>query len=181
VFYDAATLKGKEIELDSPPDKLSMATFIGPLSGGIAGDTAMHGDFNGDGIADIAFSSPHDRPFGRMHAGTLHILLGKQGKWPLFSDLLHSNYPSSTDVQVHEIYGAKGSGGGSVGDVLCYSGASADMTNDGRLDLIINEMQGDGSSSVDVGNLLIIDSLILFNGQIVLEDGFEDSITGGSP
>ena len=47
------------------------------------------------------------------------------------------------------------------------------MTNDGTLDLIINEMMGDGSTAVDVGNLLIIDSRILFNGQIVLKNGFE--------
>ena len=173
VIYDAATLKGNEIELDSPPENFSMATFIGPVSGGIAGDTAMHGDFSGDGIADLAFSSPHDHPLGRSQAGTLHILLGKEGKWPPFSDLLHANYPSSTDVQIHEIYGANGSGEGNVGDVLCYSGATADMTNDGALDLIINEMMGDGSSAVDVGNLLIIDSRILFNGQIVHKDGFE--------
>ncbi len=173
VIYDAATLKGNEIELDSPPENFSMATFIGPVSGGIAGDTAMHGDFSGDGIADLAFSSPHDHPLGRSQAGTLHILLGKEGKWPPVSDLLHANYPSSTDVQIHEIYGTNGSSEGNVGDVLCYSGASADMTNDGTLDLIINEMMGDGSSAVDVGNLLIIDSRILFNGQIVHKDGFE--------
>ena len=60
-----------------------------------------------------------------------------------------------------------------MGDVLCYSGASADITNDGALDLIINEMMGDGSTATDVGNLLIIDSRILFNGQIVHKNGFE--------
>ena len=47
------------------------------------------------------------------------------------------------------------------------------MTTDGTLDLIINEMMGDGSTATDVGNLLIIDSRILFNGQIVLKNGFE--------
>jgi len=175
VIYDAATLKGEEIELDSPPVGFSMATFIGPAAGGIAGDTAMHGDFSADGIADLAFSSPHDAPFGRSNAGTLHIVLGKEGKWPEVSDLLHANYPSSAIVQIHEIYGAKGSGDipGSVGDVLCYSGAAADLTNDGVIDLIINEMQGDGSSALNVGNLLIIDSRVLFNGQVVHKDGFE--------
>ena len=63
------------------------------------------------------------------------------------------------------------SGGG--GDVLCYSAASGDMTNDGVIDLIVNEMQGDGSSTEDAGNLLIIDSRILFNGQKLFNDGFE--------
>jgi len=39
--------------------------------------------------------------------------------------------------------------------------------------LIINEMLGDGSSVLNVGNLLIIDGRILFKGQIVHKDGFE--------
>jgi hypothetical protein len=48
------------------------------------------------------------------------------------------------------------------------------MTNDGVIDLIVNEMQGDGSASVDAGNLLIIDSRVLFKGQRVFNNGFED-------
>jgi hypothetical protein len=174
VIYDAAALKGLEIEIDSPPEGFTMASFLGPIAGAIAGDTAMHGDFNDDGIADLAFSSPMDSPFGVSNAGTLHILLGKNSKWPAFSDLLHANYPSSNVVQIHEIYGDSGKGGGGGGDVLCYSAASADMTNDGVIDLIVNEMQGDGSSSVDAGNLLIIDSRVLFKGQKVFNNGFED-------
>jgi hypothetical protein len=174
VIYDAAALKNLTIELDSPPEGFTMASFLGPIAGAIGGDTAMHGDFNNDGIADVAFSSPMDSPFGVTNAGTLHILLGKTGKWPEFSDLLHQNFPSPAEVQIHEIYGDSGQGGGGGGDVLCYSAASADMTNDGITDLIVNEMQGDGSASVDAGNLLIIDSLILFNGQEVFKNGFEN-------
>ena len=174
VIYDAAALKGREIELDSPPQGFAMASFLGPIVDAIAGDTALHGDFNDDGIADLAFSSPMDAPFGVTNAGTLHILLGKNGKWPVFSDLLHANYPSSDAVQIHEIYGDSGEGGGGGGDVLCYSAASGDMTNDGVIDLIVNEMQGDGSASVDAGNLLIIDSRVLFKGQEIFNNGFED-------
>jgi hypothetical protein len=144
-----------------------MATFIGPIPGAIAADTAMQGDFNADGIADIAFASPHDDPAGRGNAGTLHIVLGKSGQWPAVSDLLPANYPSVGDVQIHEIAGAK------VGDVLCYSGAAADLSGDGIPDIITNEMLGDGSSAEDVGNLLIIDSKVLFRGQGILADGFE--------
>ncbi len=182
IIYNAASLKGLEFDLEpdeigepGPPESFAMATFLGPVSGGIAGDTAMHGDFNDDGIADVAFSSPHDRPFGRINAGTLHILLGRTGKWPEFSDLLHANYPLKTEVQIHEIYGAKGNGDvpGSVGDVLCYSGAAADLTNDGVIDLIINEMQGDGSSELNVGNLLILDSRKIFGEKALFKDGFE--------
>ena len=40
-------------------------------------------------------------------------------------------------------------------------------------DIITNEMLGDGSSAEDVGNLLLIDSRVLFRGQSILADGFE--------
>jgi len=175
VIYDAGSLIGKEVELDSPPEDFTMATFLGPKSGAIAGDTALHGDFNYDGVADLAFSSPMDSPNGVTNAGTLHIVLGKTGKWPIFSDLRPSNFPSSADVQIHEIYGGSGIGGGGGGDVLCYSAASGDMNNDGVVDLIVNEMQGDGSSAedFDVGNLLIINSRVLFKEPALFKDGFE--------
>ncbi len=76
----------------------SMATFLGPSPSAIAGDTALHGDFDGDGIDDLAFASPMDSPFGVSNAGTIHILLGKSGKWPAYSDLKPGLYPSSADV-----------------------------------------------------------------------------------
>lgn len=173
VIYSVADYKNMSIELDSPPVGFQMATFLGPTAGGIAGDTAMHGDFNGDGIADIAFSAPHDDPEGRAVAGTLYIVLGQDGYWPVFSNLLPAFYPDIEDVQIHEVWGAEGSGGGSVGDTLCYSGNAADITGDGVIDLIINEMQGDGSSVNDVGNLLVLDSRVLFKGQEVHKDSFE--------
>ena len=175
VIYNVAGLKGQEFDLDAPPNGFEIASFLGPMSGAIAGDTALHGDFSADGIDDLALSSPMDSPFGETNAGTLHIMMGKNGKWPVFSDLQPNSFPSSADVQIHEIYGGSGGGGAGGGDVLCYSAASGDMTGDGRIDLIVNEMQGDGSdpSAVDAGNTIIIDSLILFEGQEVLTDGFE--------
>jgi hypothetical protein len=117
-----------------------------------------------------------DSPLGVTNAGTLHIVLGKTGRWPAFSDLRPGNFPSDADVQIHEIYGGSGVGGGGGGDVLCYSAASGDITADGVIDLIVNEMQGDGTGpgAVDAGNLLIIDSRILFNGQEVFQHGFEE-------
>jgi hypothetical protein len=49
------------------------------------------------------------------------------------------------------------------------------MNRDGVVDLIVNEMKGDGSSpeAVDVGNLLIINSRVLFKGDRIFNDGFE--------
>lgn len=172
VIYDIASWKDQTITVDSPPPGFTMATFVGPAAGAIAGDTAMHGDLNGDGLDDLAFSSPKDNPLGRPGAGTVHIVLGQNGVYPVLSDLRPQNYPS-TGVSIFEIYGAEGAGFGSAGDVLAYSGAESDVNGDGITDLIINEMQGDGSVLNDVGNLLIIDSAELFDVFNIFRDGFE--------
>jgi hypothetical protein len=174
VIYNAASLKGLSFDLDTPPVGFTMATFVGPSSQAIAADTAMHGDFNGDGIADLAFSSPKASPLGRAGAGTLHIVLGQTGVFPTVSSLNPATFPSS-GVDIFEIYGAEGNGMGFAGDVLCYSGAEGDVNGDGITDLIINEMQGDGSVLNDVGNLLIIDSAAMFEVGKIFADGFEDS------
>jgi FG-GAP repeat len=87
------------------------------------------------------------------------------------------------DTDVRRVYGSTGDGslglpvaGGSdvdgdglldtafaafgtdTGDTLCYSAATGDLDGDGRADLIVNGMVGNGSSpdAVDTGNLLIL-------------------------
>jgi hypothetical protein len=161
VIYNATNLKNLDFDLSdaSLPAGFSMSTFIGRVAGAIGGDTAMHGDFNGDGIADLAFSSPHDNPFGRFNAGTIHIMFGQTGGWPAVIDLAPANFPSPAVINILEIYGANGGGTGDSGDTLSYSGAFGDMNKDGVTDIITNEMLGNGNlpSAIDVGNLLLID------------------------
>ena len=179
VFYNAGVLKGENFDLMTGPfpTGFSMATFIGPSAGAIGGDTAMHGDFNNDGIADLAFSSPHDDPFGRINAGTMHIMLGQTGPWPAVTDLDPPVMPGPGDfIHIVEIYGANGQGvSGDAGDTLSYSGAFGDMNGDGAIDIITNEMQGNGSTpdSVDAGNLLLIDLNELLAELPIFTDGFE--------
>jgi len=177
IIYNAESLKNQIFHIDSvsPPAGFSMATFQGPRSGAIAADTAMHGDYNGDDIDDIAFSSPHDAHFGRINAGTIHILLGKNGQWPAESDLAPANYPSPVDVQFLEIYGANGVSG-DAGDTLCYSAADGDINGDGVIDIITNEMLGNGVApgSEDVGNMILMDVRKLFGFDAgFFRDGFE--------
>ena len=176
VIYHAQGLKGHDFDLQNGPfpPGFSMSTFIGPTPGAISGDTAMHGDFNGDGIADLAFSSPHDSPFGRINAGTLHIVLGQTGPWPAITDLAVANFPDPALIRIVEIYGAKGNGaGGDSGDTLSYSGAYGEMNGDGISDIITNEMEGNGTApaAIDVGNLLLIDMRRVLDRFFT--DGFE--------
>lgn len=175
-IYDAAGLRNEIFHLDAPPPGFAMATFQGPGAGAIAADTAMHGDFNGDGIADVAFSSPHDNPLGRINAGTIHVLLGKNGQWPAESNLDPAHYPDRAEVQVLEIYGANGSSAGDGGDTLCYSAADGDINGDGVIDIITNEMLGNGAQpgTEDVGNLILVDVFKLFGFDTgFFSDGFE--------
>jgi hypothetical protein len=158
VLYDIASLAGATVDLESPPQGLVMTEFLGGGFRHIAADTAMQGDFDGDGFDDLAFSSPHARPFGRIDAGAIHVFHGQDGVWPATIDLLAGNLPSPSLVRISEIYGANGATSGDGGDVLCYSAAAGDIDGDGRTDFITNEMTGNGvaAADVDAGNLIVL-------------------------
>ena len=164
VFYDAASLKGLLFDLDTPPPGLMTSTFLGGGAGHIAGDTAMHGDFDADGVDDLAFSSPHAAPQGRPSAGAVHVFFGQDfGPWPALIDLAPGALPDPLLVRITEVQGANGTVGGDVGDTLCYSGAAGDVDGDGYDDLITNEMLGNGVAPIaeDVGNLLIVSGRLM--------------------
>jgi hypothetical protein len=98
------------------------------------------------------------------------VIYGYEGDWPTTIDL--ADPPSPAVLPMAEIWGAKD------GDVLCYSAADGDMDGDGRTDLIINEMLGDGVSpgTVDVGNLVIVSGRLL-DRFLLFDDGFETGDT----
>jgi hypothetical protein len=136
---------------------------VGGEPGDIATDTALQGDFDGDGFDDLAFSSPHASPLGRDEAGTIHVFHGQDGLWPESIDLAPGMLPAPELLRISEIYGANGRDGSDKGDTLCYSAASGDVDGDGRIDLITNEMVGNGlqPGTIDVGNLIVISGELL--------------------
>ncbi len=161
VFYDAGSLKGLRFSLDTLPAGLRLTRILGPSAGSIGADTAAQGDFNGDGLGDLLFGSPHDRPQGRTSAGSIHVLYGRSGGWPQTIDLAAP--PAPELVAVTHIQGARGSSGIDSGDTLCYSAAAGDVDLDGLTDILTNEMLGNGVSpgALDVGNLLLVGGRVL--------------------
>ncbi|MFP6896640.1 MAG: choice-of-anchor D domain-containing protein [Roseibacillus sp.] len=165
IFYSAGNLRGLTINLDlnSPPPGVALTIIDGPIAGAISSDTALHGDFDGDGIGDLGIGNPHDDPLGRSDAGSLHVLYGQAGGWPLTVDLKDSNLPDPAIMRIALVQGANGTSFSDRGDTLCYSAAHGDINGDGRPDLIVNEMAGNGfgGSPEDVGNMLVIDAASL--------------------
>jgi len=158
VLYDIAVAKGLTFDIDHLPMGVAMSTFLGAQTGDIVADTAAQGDFDGDGRDDLAFSAPHGMPPGRVEAGIVYVLFGKDGKWPTSVDLLPQALPAASELRLTLVHGARGRSGDNLGDTLAYSGAAGDVDGDGRTDLITNEMLGDGATpgAVDAGNLIIL-------------------------
>lgn len=154
----AETLRGLDFVIDAPPEGIKVSVIEGPNRDSLGGDTLAHGDFNKDGIADLAVGSPHGNPQGRLSAGVVHVLIGQTKGWPEVIDLANIESADSGIDAVSIVEGAFGSASRDAGDTLCYSAAAADLDGDGYTDLIVNEMAGNGlaDDTVDVGNMLLI-------------------------
>ena len=158
IFYHAAQLKGLHSDLDSLPEGLVLTRILGPSRFSIASDTVALGDFDGNGLADLAFGAPHDAPWGRGSAGSVYVFYGEPGGWPARIETARGSPSRFAGTRVTEILGSRGRDGGDSGDTLCYSAAAGDLDGDGLADLIVNEMEGNGVApeAIDVGNLLIL-------------------------
>ena len=172
VFFGAASLKGLTLDLQTNPTNVNPVIIEGPNPGAIGADTVTHGDYDADGIADILIGNPHDDPQGRLNAGTTHILYGRLGGWPAVIDLANNAHPPSNEVRIVKVEGANGMIGADRGDTLCYSAAAGDIDQDGVMDILVNEMVGNGiaSNTVDVGNLLVISGRALLPTALRLQE-----------
>jgi len=184
VFYNAANLRGLNFDLDDAQPGVIFSRIDGPLANAIGSDTALQGDFDGDGIGDLGIGNPHDGAPIRPDSGSLYILYGQPGGWPTSPplDLNLTNLPGSEVMRIALIQGAHGTSGSDRGDILCYSAASGDINGDGRLDLIVNEMAGNAvAGTEDVGNMIVIDSTSLLAAfQPSLEASLPGPIDFGS-
>lgn len=156
LFYSAALLKGVVARRDLVPEAVHQVTFLGDERGAIAADTALVGDFDGDGFEDLSFSAPHQTVFGRAVAGLVYLFFGGEAEFPSRIDL--RSLPADETMRIAQVAGARGRSGSDSGDTLAYSAVAADVDGDGRSDLVINEMEGNGvaEDAIDVGNLVVV-------------------------
>ncbi|HSR54204.1 MAG TPA: hypothetical protein VLV83_25525, partial [Acidobacteriota bacterium] len=163
VFFDAASLKGRLIELAQLPPDIRLTRIVGPEFNAIGADTAAWGDFDGDGWDDLLTGSPHALVeidgTERRGAGKVHILFGQPAPWPQEIDTSPAGLAQVEGLRITEILGAAGQRPGDVGDTLCYSAAAGDVDGDGVVEALINEMVGNGPGpeDIDVGNLILLD------------------------
>ena len=158
VLYDAQGLKGLSFDLDNPPTGLGLVRILGPRTGAISADTAIMADFDGDGIGDLLFGSPHAYPQGRRSAGAIHVLYGQATRWPSLIDTSDGALPPPSEIRITEIHGARGGFVNDNGDTLCYSVSAGDADGDQVADIVTNEMVGNGLApgTIDVGNLIVL-------------------------
>ncbi len=159
LFYEARLLRNQDFRISSIPKEIHSSIIYGATARDLAADTAAAADFDGDGIVDLALCSPHADPLDRSNAGQVHVLFGRNHRWPEEIDL--ASLPSPESVRITSVLGAHGDVDGNGGDTLCYSAAAADINKDGKGDLITNEMVGDSLFETDVGNLILLDGVLL--------------------
>ena len=157
LVFDAASRRGNTIDFADPGP--GVTTIYGRRKGGISGDTLIIQDMDGDGYADLWDASPSlgTRDLAgtfRPASGLLDVIFGRPS-WPSSIDLL---LPPD-DLRLVQIHGPD------ANDQFSYGMAVGDADADGRPDLIINAMAGDGvdNMELDAGELYVLGNQVLFD------------------
>lgn len=108
-----------------------------PVNQGLSG--LATGDFNGDGLDDLAIGNSFASPESRSWAGATYLFAGGE-------DLLSGSYDATTDsdllIQGHE-----------AGDYFGFQIAMGDLNGDGLEDLVANSPNADKSGRSNAGRV----------------------------
>jgi hypothetical protein len=155
VIYGGDSLRGRRIDLAQPPP--GATTIFGPSAGGITGDAARFIDIDADGRADVFIGSPTGTflgPDGRTRTGALFFVRSPAGQLPPVIDL---DAPPTDLLPFGVILAAD------PGDILSYSLIRADADGDGKDDVVVNGMTGDGLDNAffNAGEAYVIEGDVL--------------------
>jgi Ca2+-binding RTX toxin-like protein len=122
-------------------------TINGVTAGDYAGwSVASVGDLNNDGIDDVAIGALYADPAGKISAGQVYILYGRNGGFGSMVNL--SSLTSSTGSIIS---------GAIAGDLTGYAVSSAgDLNGDGVDDLLIGALYGDSADGADAGQSYVL-------------------------
>jgi hypothetical protein len=104
------------------------------------------GDMNGDGQDDLILGAYGADPGGRINAGTVYVILGKNTSWPITFNLASLNGANGFRVEGLE-----------SGDHLGFSISTiGDMNGDGQSDLVLGANTASPGGRINAGTAYVI-------------------------
>uniref|UniRef100_A0A0G4I7K3 EGF-like domain-containing protein n=1 Tax=Chromera velia CCMP2878 TaxID=1169474 RepID=A0A0G4I7K3_9ALVE len=123
----------------------------GATAGANLGNCAAAGDFNGDGIPDVALCAPNASPSGRSGAGETHIVYGKNtanvGNWASSFEI--SSLDGSNGFTINGVGTASNDRSG-----FCVS--AGDFNGDGVSDVLIGAPWADHTGASNAGSVYVV-------------------------
>lgn len=162
VFFGKKGIGGRLSVQDGAQD----VTIAGPTAGAGFGFPLAAGDFNGDGVGDIAAGARTESAGGRLTAGTVRIVFGSKG---LIGERDLARAPADVTLP-----------GTGAGEVLPSSLAAADIDGDGADELAVGSMLAAPQGRAGAGVVYIMRGGKVLAGMSDLSSEAAITVLGGA-